>query len=107
MKCSKCGCKLEGVFLDYMPVKGWTCGQCSGQPREAIFCKHGDKVTFSHPDYGLECDKEQARDYLAVGAAYTVDEIHVGRSRTEIWLLEVPEVSFNSVLFERIGDAYA
>lgn len=105
MKCSKCGRRLDGIFLEYMPANGWICAECSENPRDPLFCRQGDHVKFAFPENGMDYDKELAKAYLCVGETYTVEEIHVGRSRAEIWLAEVPDTSFNSVLFERVGVA--
>ena len=105
MICGKCGRKLNGVFMEYMPVNGWRCAECSGLPRDSLFCRHGDRVKYAFPTNGLEFDREIANAYLRIGETYTVDEIHVGRSSSSIWLAEVPDMPFNSVLFERIGVA--
>ena len=64
-----------------------------------IYSKHGDKVVFNHPENGLQCDKDRAKKHLTVGGIYTIDSTDVHSFSTNIFLVEVPEISFNSVLF--------
>jgi len=60
----------------------------------------GHKVVFVHPDAGYSPDQENGRRYLKVGQVYTIKRIKVHRASTDVWLNEVPKVSFNSVMFE-------
>jgi hypothetical protein len=63
-----------------------------------IFAKEGDKVIYSIlQEYNS--DKETAEKYLTRGNIYTVDYTHVEDFHTDVYLKEIPKISFNSVLF--------
>lgn len=58
-------------------------------------------VTFMHPENGYPADQEKAAAHLEVGETYTIAQMQVGNSHSDIWLYEKPEAgSFNSVMFE-------
>lgn len=65
-----------------------------------IYAEPGTEVVFNHPDAGYLGDKEQATEHLTVGETYTVEFTRVGAWRTDVGLVEVPNVLFNSVFFD-------
>lgn len=63
----------------------------------------GARVVFRNPpksdsDYGR--DQELAEKYLKLGKRYTVNYVMMYGRRAEVFLEEVPNVSFCSILFE-------
>lgn len=65
-----------------------------------IYARKGDKIVFKHPGSGYDYDQETARKYLTVGSVYIVERTVTHSWSTEVFLQEVPNISFNSVLFE-------
>ncbi len=65
-----------------------------------INSKKGTKVVFANPGSGYEPEQELAKEHLKVGATYTVDRTEVGRFHTKVFLEEIPDVPFNSVMFD-------
>lgn len=66
-----------------------------------IYSPRGTKVRFTG-NGGFDSENQRANDILDKGAIYTVDYTDVGGWRTEVYLIEVPGDSFNSVLFESV-----
>lgn len=66
-----------------------------------IYSKHGDKVRLDGL-YGLNFDKNWANKHLTIGDIYTVDHTEVHSFSTKVFLVEVPGISFNSVLFSDV-----
>ncbi len=60
----------------------------------------GTKVSFHNPTAGWASDGRNANKHLVVGEVYTVKMIRIDDWVTHVWLEEVPDVSFNSVMFE-------
>lgn len=71
-----------------------------------IFAIEGYKVivTERSKNNGYDYDKEQVNRYLEVGKVYEVERTEVGRSHTDVYLKEFPDVNFNSVNFEGVED---
>ena len=65
-----------------------------------IYAKFGDQVQFNYPNNGNKYDKETAKKYMNVGVVFTIDYTVVGDWHTDVYLQEVPEVAFNSVMFD-------
>lgn len=65
-----------------------------------IYAKKGDKVVFTHPNAGNEHHQQLASKYLKLNETYTIDHTDVGGWHTSVYIQEVPDVRFNSVLFE-------
>jgi hypothetical protein len=59
----------------------------------------GQLVRFERPKAGFQLDQDRVQDLLVLHRTYTVSRIEVGRSSTQVWLCEVPDVAFNSVHF--------
>ena len=68
---------------------------------ETIHVDRGKKVVF-HGLGGYHCDRIVAYQQLNVGHIYTVDKTVVDNWHTDVFLIEVPGISFNSVLFDEI-----
>ena len=68
---------------------------------DTIHADHGTKVVF-HGFGGYHCDRIVAYQNLNVGHIYVVDKMVVGSRCTEVHLIEVPGIPFNSVLFDEV-----
>ena len=68
-----------------------------------IYAEKGTKIRFSNPDAGYTPHQETAKDYLRVGVEYTVDHTDVGNWHTDVYIAEVPDTAFNSVMFEEVN----
>lgn len=64
-------------------------------------CKHGAKVRYTG-EGGWDADKVHADKYLTVGEIYTVDIIDIGNWMSEVYLVEVQNIDFNTVMFEEV-----
>lgn len=67
-----------------------------------IYAKKGDKVIFCNPENGRLYNQEDCFKYLKLDQVYTVDHTDVFGSSTDVYLQEVPGVSFNSVMFDDV-----
>ena len=65
-----------------------------------IYAEHGDKVKFSVPDAGYSYNREQCKKHLELGKVYTIDYTEVISYHTDVYLVEIPGIAFNSVNFE-------
>ncbi len=65
-----------------------------------IYSKEGTKVIFNHPNRGYEHDRETAKNHLVIGVEYTVKSTDVENWHTDVFLIEKPDVAFNSVMFD-------
>lgn len=74
------------------------------EPKMDIYAEEGYKVTVTERSInsGYDSDKERANKYLKPDEIYTVIKTEVGGWRTEVWLKEVPDISFNSVHFQPV-----
>jgi hypothetical protein len=64
-----------------------------------IYAKNGDKVIFCYPDNGYEHDQEYCKKHLTLNGVYTVELTEVGQSYSSVILQEIPNKSFNTVMF--------
>ena len=64
-----------------------------------IRAEHGTKVFVTEKSLknGYNCDGEKAKKFLKIGETYTVDYTDVDRCNTDVYLIEFPNISFNSV----------
>lgn len=67
-----------------------------------IHAKNGSKVVFSNPTNGYTHHQKTAAEHLEVGQEYAVDYTVVSNFHTDVFLIEVSGVAFNSVLFEDV-----
>ena len=67
-----------------------------------IYALKGHKIKFSHPEGGWPYDQKKAKTHLEVGNTYTVDHTVVHRSSTDVYLEEIPNTYFNSVMFDDV-----
>jgi len=65
-----------------------------------IYAKPGAKVVFANPNAGYLPNQEQAKKYLTLGKTYTVKCTSSHSWYTNVYLMEVPNQVFNSVLFD-------
>lgn len=68
-----------------------------------IHAKRGTKIVFAHPKSGYECHQKCAKKHLIEGTAYTVETTVVRGWHTDVYLQEVPDIGFNSVLFDEVN----
>lgn len=66
----------------------------------SIYAREDEKVVLTHPNNGYDYDKLKANKYLKLGEVYTVSKTVVNGWTTDVYLKEIPDVSFNSVQFE-------
>ena len=66
-----------------------------------IFSPHGTKVRWKYPQNGHEADRIIGAKYLKFNELYTVDYTIVYDTSTDVYLVEVPGVAFNSVQFAK------
>lgn len=59
----------------------------------------GTRVKFMNEN-GYDRERERAARILSIEDTYTIDWIEIGGWRTEIYLKEFPNESFNSVMFK-------
>jgi hypothetical protein len=64
-----------------------------------------DRARYAHPEAGWPQDKALAAGRLVPGRVYDIIDVHVGHSRTGLWLAAAdnPVNGFNSVLFDPAG----
>lgn len=61
--------------------------------------KVGDLIVYAHENNGSDYDKSLVKKHLELGKAYTVSNVNVGGSYTDIQLSGFGGVYFNSVMF--------
>lgn len=64
-----------------------------------IYTPIGSKVIFSFPNNGTEHEQNIAKKYLILNKEYTIEKIEIGSWHTDVFLKEIKNISFNSVLF--------
>jgi hypothetical protein len=67
-----------------------------------IYALPGHRVRCATLNGGYEFHEQIAREYLDEGGEYTVDHTEVDSWHTDVFLVEFPEVRFNSVFFEDV-----
>ena len=65
-----------------------------------IYSQPGTQVVYANVTAGWDYDQEQAQAYLVPNTIYTIAATEIDDSRTLVLLEEVPDVWFNSVLFD-------
>ena len=60
----------------------------------------GHKIVFSNPLSGRLLDQREARKHLKVSGVYTVERTSLNSWGKKVFLIEVPDVAFNTALFE-------
>ncbi len=65
-----------------------------------IHAKSGTKVVLAHPKEGDQREQGRAEKHLEVGKEYTVERTEIFAFHTLVYLMEVPDIAFNSVKFE-------
>lgn len=69
-----------------------------------IYTTKGSKVIFSHPTWGWTADVIRAAKYLTLNEVYTVDRTVVHTDYTDVYLVEHPNIAFNSVQFDNLPE---
>ena len=73
-----------------------------------IYSKRGTAVRLQMKDGeifgGYDSDKEHAHKFLKFGAVYHIKRTEVGDWHTDVYLKEVPDQRFNSVMFEHVKE---
>ena len=67
-----------------------------------IYTKKGKKVIYCNPDNGYLHNQKDCQKHLIFNQVYTVDHTEVGSCHTDVYLKEIPDVPFNSVMFENV-----
>ena len=98
--CSKCGKTLDG-FINCYGSK-WVCSDCSLDKTDILHAEKGCKCKVVTLDAGWNSEKEIARKFLDINKEYTVEAIELGSYSSEVYLKEIPDISFNSVFFTRV-----
>jgi len=62
------------------------------------------KVTDETKNNGDSYDKEKVNNFLTINKVYTVEATKVQNWKTDVFLKEVPRISFNSVNFEGVTE---
>ena len=65
-----------------------------------ICAPEGTKVVFANPNSGRPLHRETAREHLVLGREYTVQRTRVHHWHTDVYLIEVPDIAFNSEMFD-------
>jgi hypothetical protein len=66
-----------------------------------IWSPEGSKIKFTNPTAAMD-EGRHAQKYLKLNEVYTIQNIEVGDSFTDVWLEELPELAFNSCHFENV-----
>lgn len=67
-----------------------------------IYAIEGHKVVCDTLDGGYDSHKQVAKKYLTEGQVYTVKKTRVDSWHTDVFLVEIPNVNFNSVFFKDV-----
>lgn len=100
--CRKCGKEIPGVSLGFLADGKWICHSYSDDKGNVLFSERGVRVRVKTFNAGSRYDRGLAERHLAQDQVYTIDRISIGRNYTDVWLVEVPDLSFNSVFFENV-----
>jgi hypothetical protein len=68
----------------------------------SIRAPRGTKVKLVHPNAGYDPDVARAKKHLTVGKVYTVNYAITYSWNTDVYLVEIPNVAFNSSMFEEV-----
>jgi len=67
-----------------------------------IYAINGHKIKCTYLDLGYNYQIERAHKHLKLGQVYTVDYTEVHNESTDVFLLEIPDIAFNSTCFEDV-----
>lgn len=69
-----------------------------------VFALEGHRIIVTEytKDNGYDEDQQLINKYLVIDQIYTVEHTEVGSWRTDVFLVEVPDVAFDSVNFEDV-----
>lgn len=97
--------ELEAKNLYAALTHGNPIPRFDSSPSMDIDTKPGSKVRFCFLTSGHNIEVYNALDHLKPGHIYTVREMDVGDSSSRVYLDEVPDHGFNSVLFANAPEA--
>lgn len=69
-----------------------------------IYAPPGSKIKYSEFNNGYRYDKNIAEKHLIRGEIYTVLRTDVSNYHTSVYLVEVPNIGFNSVMFSDVNE---
>ena len=69
-----------------------------------IYALKGHKIKCVTLIHGWTYLQENAEKYLELGQTYTVEKTEVKRWDTDVYLQEIPNVTFSSVFFEDVSE---
>lgn len=69
-----------------------------------IYALKGHKIKCITLSAGWTYQQEVAKKHLEIGKEYTVEHTEVNRWDTDVYLEEIPNVSFSSVFFEDVSE---
>jgi hypothetical protein len=69
-----------------------------------IYAKKGTQIQFGNPNAGYDCDIKQAKKHLNLNKIYTVQYVNIGSFHSYVKLVEIPDQTFNTVLFNDIKE---
>lgn len=67
-----------------------------------IYAKKGHKVSCKKLTGDYSHDEQTANKYLQLGKEYTIERTEVHNWYTDVYLIEIPDIRFNSVFFEDV-----
>lgn len=67
-----------------------------------IAAQKGDKVIYSFPNNGYISDQSICAKHLILGNEYTIEKIDIDGFSTDVYLKELPNICFNSVMFRDV-----
>lgn len=73
-------------------------------PEMDIYALPGEQIRFAHPEHGYSGDQDKAQKHLTLGTVYTVERTELFSGETNVYLLEVPGIRFNTVHFESLTE---
>ena len=68
-----------------------------------IYSGNGTKVRLTRPTSGYTHDVKQVAKHLIEGNTYTVDRTVVHQSSSNVYLIEIPNESFNTIHFDDLS----
>jgi len=99
--CPNCGKALRGVVM-MADIDEWGCADCTANSDNILHCEEGSKVRYDRPRSGWDGEKEAIAKVLTQGEVYTVKEIRIYSSYSDVELMEHPGRYFNTTFFSRV-----
>ena len=67
-----------------------------------IYALKGHKVKVKTLSAGYFCEQEDIKTYLELNKEYTIERTDINGWHTDVYLVEVPNIPFNSAFFEDV-----